>query len=117
MNINRRDFLSLTTCCCGGFLLAGCSTAPITGRQQFTILPESMINSQAIGAYKQVKEIIPIKVVIISAIKISNPGILKGRYLFGFKASGTIFEKRSITTTVKYTVINIGINVTIPAKK
>ena len=56
MNINRRDFLSLTTCCCGGFLLAGCSTAPITGRQQFTILPESMINSQAIGAYKQVKE-------------------------------------------------------------
>ena len=57
------------------------------------------------------------KVVMISAIKISKPGILKGRYLFGFTASGTIFEKRSITTTVKYTVINIGINVTIPAKK
>jgi len=56
MNINRRDFLSLTGCCCGGFLLAGCSSAPITGRQQFTILPESMINSQAIGAYKQVKQ-------------------------------------------------------------
>jgi hypothetical protein len=55
MNINRRDFLSLTGCCCGGFLLAGCSSAPITGRQQFTLLPESMINSQAIGAYKQVK--------------------------------------------------------------
>jgi hypothetical protein len=51
------------------------------------------------------------KVVIIRAIKISNPGILKGRYLFGFTASGTIFEKRSITTTVKYTVINIGINI------
>ncbi len=56
MKINRRDFISLTTCCCGGFLLAGCSTAPITGRSQFTALPESMINSQAIGAYKQVKE-------------------------------------------------------------
>ena len=55
MNINRRDFLSLTGCCCGGFLLAGCSSAPITGRQQFTLLTESMINSQAIGAYKQVK--------------------------------------------------------------
>jgi predicted Zn-dependent protease len=55
MNISRRDFLSLTSCCCGGFLLAGCSSAPITGRQQFTILPESMVNSQAIGAYKQVK--------------------------------------------------------------
>ena len=56
MKINRRDFLSLTTCCCGGFLLSSCATAPITGRQQLTLLPESMINSQAIGAYKQVKE-------------------------------------------------------------
>ncbi len=55
MKINRRDFLSLTTCCCGGFLLSSCATAPITGRQQLTLLPESMINSQAIGAYKQVK--------------------------------------------------------------
>jgi hypothetical protein len=54
--MNRREFLSITSCCCGGFLLAGCSTAPITGRPQFTALPESMINSQAIGAYKQVKE-------------------------------------------------------------
>jgi hypothetical protein len=44
---------------------------------------------------------------MINAIKISNPGILKGRYLFGFNASGTIFEKRSMTTTVKYTVIRI----------
>jgi hypothetical protein len=51
------------------------------------------------------------------AISISKPGILKGRYLFGFKGPGTIFEKRSITTTVRYTVINIGIKVTIPAKK
>ena len=56
MKINRRDFLSLTTCCCGGFLLSSCATAPITGRQQLTLLPESMINSQAIGAYKKVKE-------------------------------------------------------------
>ncbi len=36
MKINRRDFLSLTTCCCGGFLLSSCATAPITGRQQLT---------------------------------------------------------------------------------
>ena len=54
---------------------------------------------------------------MIRAIKISKPGILKGRYLFGFRALGTMFAKRSITTIVKYTVINIGINVTIPAKK
>ena len=53
--MNRRDFLSISGCCCGGFLLTSCATAPITGRQQLTILPESMINSQAIGAYKQVK--------------------------------------------------------------
>jgi predicted Zn-dependent protease len=53
--MNRRDFLSISSCCCGGFLLTSCASAPITGRQQLTILPESMINSQAIGAYKQVK--------------------------------------------------------------
>ena len=53
--MNRRDFLSISGCCCGGFLLTSCATAPLTGRQQLTILPESMINSQAIGAYKQVK--------------------------------------------------------------
>jgi len=53
--MNRRDFLSISGCCCGGFLLTSCASAPITGRQQLTILPESMINSQAIGAYKQVK--------------------------------------------------------------
>ena len=101
MKINRRDFLSLTTCCCGGFLLSSCATAPITGRQQLTLLPESMINSQAIGAYKKVKETAPITMVITKAIKISKPGIWKGKYLLGFKASGTIFEKRSMTTIVK----------------
>jgi hypothetical protein len=55
--------------------------------------------------------------VIKTAIKISNPGILKGRYLLGLIASGTIREKTSITKNVRYTVINIGINVIIPAKK
>jgi len=54
--MNRRDFLSLTGCGCCGFILSNCSTAPITGRSQLTILPESMINSQAISAYKQVKQ-------------------------------------------------------------
>jgi len=54
--MNRRDFLSLTSCGCCGLILSNCSTAPITGRSQLTILPESMINSQAISAYKQVKE-------------------------------------------------------------
>jgi len=77
MNINRRDFLSLTTCCCGGFLLAGCSTAPITGRQQFTILPESYVNSQAIGAYKQVKE----KVKLITEKDQLDPIINTGKKL------------------------------------
>ncbi len=54
--MNRRDFLSLTGCGCCGLILSNCSTAPITGRSQLTILPESMINSQAISAYKQVKQ-------------------------------------------------------------
>ena len=54
--MNRRDFLSLTGCGCCGFILSNCSSAPITGRSQLTILPESMINSQAISAYKQVKQ-------------------------------------------------------------
>jgi len=54
--MNRRDFLSLTGCGCCGLILSNCSNAPITGRSQLTILPESMINSQAISAYKQVKQ-------------------------------------------------------------
>jgi len=54
--MNRRDFLSLTGCGCCGLILPNCSTAPITGRSQLTILPESMINSQSISAYKQVKQ-------------------------------------------------------------
>jgi len=54
--MNRRDFLSLTGCGCCGLILSNCSTAPISGRSQLTILPESMINSQAISLYKQVKQ-------------------------------------------------------------
>jgi hypothetical protein len=56
MNINRRDFLSLTTCCCGGFLLAGCSLLQLQEDNNLQYCQSLMINSQAIGAYKQVKE-------------------------------------------------------------
>jgi predicted Zn-dependent protease len=54
--MNRRDFLSFAGCSCCCFFLDSCSTAPITGRSQFTILPESFINKQSLAAYKEVKK-------------------------------------------------------------
>ena len=54
-NINRRKFLELFGCSCGGFALSSCSTVPITDRKQLTIFPEYKINAQASAAYEQFK--------------------------------------------------------------
>ena len=53
--MNRRKFLSYVGCGCCGFLLNSCSTAPITERRQFKIIPESKLNAQAAQVYEQVK--------------------------------------------------------------
>ena len=53
--MNRRKFLSYVSCGCCGFILNSCSTAPITDRRQFKIIPESKLNAQAAQVYEQVK--------------------------------------------------------------
>mgnify|MGYP005707006135 CR=1 FL=1 len=54
--MNRRKFLSYVGCSCGGLILNACSTAPITDRRQFKIIPESKLNAQAAQVYEKVKE-------------------------------------------------------------
>ena len=54
--MNRRKFLSYVGCGCCGLFLNSCSTAPITDRRQFKIIPESKLNSQAAQIYEKVKE-------------------------------------------------------------
>jgi len=54
--MNRRKFLSYVGCGCCGFMINGCSTAPITNRRQFKIIPESKLNAQAALIYEKVKE-------------------------------------------------------------
>ena len=54
-NINRRKFLELFGCGCGGLILPSCSTVPITERKQLSIIPEAKINSQAAQAYEKFK--------------------------------------------------------------
>jgi len=56
MKMNRRKFLSYVGCGCCGFILNSCSTAPITERRQFKIIPESKLNAQAAQIYGKVKE-------------------------------------------------------------
>ncbi len=55
-NINRRQFLELFGCSCGGFLASSCATVPITERRQFTLYPESVVNRQAAKAYEDFKK-------------------------------------------------------------
>ena len=43
-------------CGCCGFILPSCTTAPITNRQQLSIIPESKLNAQAAKMYEKVKE-------------------------------------------------------------
>jgi len=54
--MKRRDFLKYVGCGCCGYALTSCSTAPITNRSQLTLMPESMINSQAASAYANFKK-------------------------------------------------------------
>ena len=54
--MNRRKFLNYIGCGCCGVMINGCSTAPITDRRQFKIIPESKLNAQAVQIYEKVKE-------------------------------------------------------------
>jgi len=54
--VNRRNFIQLLSCGCISLGLHSCSTAPITDRKQFKILPESKLNAQAAQIYEKVKE-------------------------------------------------------------
>ena len=54
--MNRRKFLNYVGCGCCGIIISGCSTAPITERRQFKIIPEAKLNAQAAAIYKKVKE-------------------------------------------------------------
>ena len=54
--MNRRKFLNYIGCSCCGFMINGCSTAPITKRKQFKIIPEAKLNAQAAQIYEKVKE-------------------------------------------------------------
>ena len=54
--MNRRKFLNYIGCGCGGILINGCSTAPITDRRQLKIIPESKLNAQAAQIYEKVKD-------------------------------------------------------------
>ena len=53
--MNRRKFLSYVGYGCCGFVLNSCSTAPITERRQFKIIPEAKLNAQAAQIYEKVK--------------------------------------------------------------
>ena len=54
--MNRRKFLSYAGCGCCGFMISGCSTAPITDRRQFKIIPEAKLNAQAAQIYEKIKK-------------------------------------------------------------
>jgi Zn-dependent protease with chaperone function len=54
--MNRRKFLSYVGCGCCGVILNSCSTAPITERRQFKIIPEAKLNAQAAQIYEKVKK-------------------------------------------------------------
>jgi len=54
--MDRRKFLSYVGCGCCGFVMNSCSTAPITERRQFKIIPEAKLNAQAAQIYEKVKE-------------------------------------------------------------
>ena len=54
--MDRRKFLSYVGCGCCGIVINGCSTAPITDRKQFKIIPEAKLNAQAAQIYEKIKE-------------------------------------------------------------
>jgi len=54
--MDRRKFLSYVGCSCCGVMINGCSTAPITQRRQFKIIPEAKLNAKAAEIYEKIKE-------------------------------------------------------------
>ena len=54
--MDRRKFLTYVGCGCCGYVLNGCSTAPITQRRQLKIIPEAKLNAQAAQIYEKVKK-------------------------------------------------------------
>ena len=54
--MNRRKFLNYISCGCCSVVFNGCSTAPITDRKQFKIIPEAKLNAQAAAIYQKIKE-------------------------------------------------------------
>tara|TARA_B100000787_G_scaffold142643_1_gene112047 strand:+ start:586 stop:1413 length:828 start_codon:yes stop_codon:yes gene_type:complete len=54
--MNRRKFLNYVGCGCCGVMISGCSTAPITNRRQFKIIPEAKLNAKAAAIYEKIKE-------------------------------------------------------------
>ena len=56
IKMNRRKFLNYISCSCCGLVFNSCSTAPITDRKQFKIIPENKLNAQAAQIYEKIKE-------------------------------------------------------------
>ena len=54
--MDRRKFLNYIGCGCCGYMISGCSTAPITDRRQLKIIPEYKLNAQAAQIFEKVKE-------------------------------------------------------------
>ena len=54
--MDRRKFLTYVGCGCCGFVINGCSTAPITQRRQLKIIPEEKLNAQAAQIYEKIKD-------------------------------------------------------------
>ena len=54
--MDRRKFLNYVGCGCCGIMINGCSTAPITDRRQFKIIPEAKLNAQAAAIYEKIKK-------------------------------------------------------------
>ena len=53
--MDRRKFLGYVGCGCCGIVINACSTAPITDRRQFKIIPEAKLNAQAAQIYEKIK--------------------------------------------------------------
>jgi len=107
--MKRRDFLITAGCACCGLILPGCQTAPITGRKQVSLYPESFVNRQAETAYKRLvarsevskdkamtKEINDITKNIIRSIKIYYEKINQPNPTQGFDWEVTLIENETI---------------------
>ena len=53
--MNRRKFLGFVGCSCCGLLMQSCTTTPITGRKQLSIISEAKLNAKAAIIYEKVK--------------------------------------------------------------